>query len=114
MPQPLRVVNSDLSLAGRIAMSVSETHHSPGIVPVGLIGLTLQPLKPRPVPLDERCRDRVDAELLRRASMRMREKVLAAERSMPPEPEPVGEHVGPVTSFDQALYLLSRGWKPGE
>ena len=32
-----------------------------------------------------------------------------------PEPEPVSEHVGPVvTSFDQALYLLSMGWRPGK
>ena len=31
-----------------------------------------------------------------------------------PADEPLPEHVRPVvTSFDQALYLLSTGWKPG-
>ena len=32
----------------------------------------------------------------------------------PFDDEPLPEHVGPVvTSFDQALYLLSKGWQPG-
>ena len=34
-------------------------------------------------------------------------------REAPPKRREELEDVGPVTSFDQALYLLSRGWKPG-
>lgn len=34
-------------------------------------------------------------------------------REAPPRRREEVRDVGPVTSFDQALYLLSKGWKPG-
>ncbi len=34
-------------------------------------------------------------------------------REAPPRRREEVRDVGPVTSYDQALYLLSRGWKPG-
>ena len=50
-----------------------------------------------------------------RASLQSANLDAIAGKSLPSEPveESLEEHVGPVTSFDQALYLLSKGWKPG-